>query len=210
MYNESSHRQVLGPTRISKASARQRAGRTGRVREGSVYRLYSRTTFELHMDPFETGEILRMPLDSVILSIKDMIPDEGISDLLSRLIEPPGQGNIERSLEALFRQKFLTAACESSNLTSLGSFVVAVGIDLCLGTFIGLGFVLGLPAESISFAAILSFPKSPWSIGNASFHELSKYNGTDHLHLCCMFVTSFFSEVYGCSVSLLSSSRYHY
>jgi hypothetical protein len=132
-----------------------------------------------------------MPLDSVILSIKDMIPDEGISDLLSRLIEPPGQGNIERSLEALFRQKFLTAACESSNLTSLGSFVVAVGIDLCLGTFIGLGFVLGLPAESISFAAILSFPKSPWSIGNASFHEPSKYNGTDRLHLCCMFVTSF-------------------
>ena len=178
MYKEYSHRQILGPCRISKASARQRAGRTGRVREGSVYRLYSRKTFELHMDPFETGEILRMPLDSVILSIKDMIPDEGVSELLSRLIEPPEQGNISRSLEALFKQRFLTEATEKSHLTSLGSFVVALGIDLCLGTLIGLGFILGLPAEAITLAAVLSFPKSPWSIANASFHEPSKYNGT--------------------------------
>lgn len=36
VYNEMSHRQMLVPTWISKASATQRKGRTGRLREGSV------------------------------------------------------------------------------------------------------------------------------------------------------------------------------
>ena len=177
MYNEQSHRQMLSSSRISKASAIQRAGRTGRVREGSVYRLYPRKTFELQMHAFEIGEILRMPLDSVILSIKDMIPDESISELLSLLIEPPEELNVTRSLQALHRMRFLTEASENSHLTSLGSFVVSIGIDLCMGTLIGWGFKLGLPTEAITFAAVLSFPKSPWLIANASFHEPEHYNG---------------------------------
>ena len=36
IYNETSHRQMLTPTWISKASATQRAGRTGRLRPGTV------------------------------------------------------------------------------------------------------------------------------------------------------------------------------
>lgn len=67
IYNSASHRQILVPTWISRASATQRAGRTGRVREGSVYRLYSRATYEKYMEPFESGEIVRIPLDQVIL-----------------------------------------------------------------------------------------------------------------------------------------------
>lgn len=43
IYNETSHRQMLMPTWISKASATQRAGRTGRVRPGTV--LYVCSTF---------------------------------------------------------------------------------------------------------------------------------------------------------------------
>ena len=59
VYNESSHRQILTPTWISRASATQRAGRTGRVRPGTVYRMYARNNYESHMDPFEPGEMLR-------------------------------------------------------------------------------------------------------------------------------------------------------
>ena len=35
IYNSASHRQILVPTWISRASATQRAGRTGRLREGA-------------------------------------------------------------------------------------------------------------------------------------------------------------------------------
>ena len=59
VYNEASHRQMLTPTWISKASATQRAGRTGRVRPGTVYRMYARECYETYMDSFEPGEMLR-------------------------------------------------------------------------------------------------------------------------------------------------------
>lgn len=36
----------------------------GRVRAGTVFRLYSREAYETYMKEFESGEILRMPLDS--------------------------------------------------------------------------------------------------------------------------------------------------
>ena len=54
-YNKNTHRQMLTCTWISKASSKQRAGRTGRVREGNVYRLYSRDFFENAMIEFEVG-----------------------------------------------------------------------------------------------------------------------------------------------------------
>jgi HrpA-like RNA helicase len=50
VYNEASHRQMLVPTWISRASATQRAGRTGRVRPGTVYRMYTSETLYAIMD----------------------------------------------------------------------------------------------------------------------------------------------------------------
>ena len=57
IYNEKSHRQMLELSWISQASAQQRAGRTGRVRKGNVYRLYPKTMFENNMAHFELGEM---------------------------------------------------------------------------------------------------------------------------------------------------------
>lgn len=56
VYNQMSHRQMLLPTWISKASATQRAGRTGRLRPGTVYRMYTRAAYEEHMAEFEPGK----------------------------------------------------------------------------------------------------------------------------------------------------------
>ena len=58
VYNEMSHRQMLLPAWISRASATQRAGRTGRLRPGTVYRIYTRDTLNVCMDQFEPGEML--------------------------------------------------------------------------------------------------------------------------------------------------------
>lgn len=57
---------------ISKASASQRAGRAGRTGPGHCYRLYSAAVYEgdfvEHMKP----EILRMPVEGVVLQLKSM------------------------------------------------------------------------------------------------------------------------------------------
>ncbi|KAI0078278.1 P-loop containing nucleoside triphosphate hydrolase protein [Panus rudis PR-1116 ss-1] len=57
---------------ISKASAAQRAGRAGRTGPGHCYRLYSSALFEHHFAQFAEPEILRMPIEGVVLQMKAM------------------------------------------------------------------------------------------------------------------------------------------
>ena len=44
-------------------------------------------------------------------------------------------------------------------MTNLGSFALALGIDLTLGSLIGLGIQFGIGREAILMASIFSFPK---------------------------------------------------
>ncbi|KAJ9475018.1 putative ATP-dependent RNA helicase DHR1 [Pseudozyma hubeiensis] len=57
---------------ISKASAAQRAGRAGRTGPGHCYRLYSSAVYEDHFSQFSSPEILRTPVDGLVLSMKAM------------------------------------------------------------------------------------------------------------------------------------------
>ncbi len=175
MYNEASHRQILMSCWISRASATQRAGRTGRLRPGNVYRLYTRVAYEKYMDEFEQGEMVRIPLDSVILMLKEMMHEQAKPVLLD-CIEPPRMETIDKSFQSLHDWKFLSEPNDDGEITNLGSFVSALGIDLALGFFIGLGIQFGVAAEAIEMAAIMSFPKSPFQISNPLIHEPAMYN----------------------------------
>jgi ATP-dependent RNA helicase DHX37/DHR1 len=57
---------------ISKASASQRAGRAGRTGPGHCYRLYSSAVYERDFQEFADPEILRMPIESLVLQLKAM------------------------------------------------------------------------------------------------------------------------------------------
>ena len=57
---------------ISKASAEQRAGRAGRTGPGHCYRLYSSAMYESDFADHTEPEILRTPLESVVLQLKAM------------------------------------------------------------------------------------------------------------------------------------------
>lgn len=54
---------------ISKANVQQRAGRAGRVQPGESYHLYSHEKYE-NMESFPLAEILRIPLEKVVMDIK--------------------------------------------------------------------------------------------------------------------------------------------
>ncbi|CAD2217932.1 ATP-dependent RNA helicase [Angomonas deanei] len=54
----------------SQASAEQRSGRAGRVGPGHCYRLYSTAVYSNVMSPHSVPEILRTPLESVVLLMK--------------------------------------------------------------------------------------------------------------------------------------------
>lgn len=57
---------------ISKASAAQRAGRAGRTGPGHCYRLYSSALYEELFQEFSVPEILRTPVDGLVLQMKAM------------------------------------------------------------------------------------------------------------------------------------------
>ena len=92
-------------------------------------------------------------------------------------IEPPDTANVQRSFESLYNSNFISHPSSQGDITALGSLAVALGIDLALCSLVGLGIQFGLAAESVSLAAILSFPKSPWVVTNPLYHDTDQYNG---------------------------------
>ncbi|KAJ4201890.1 putative ATP-dependent RNA helicase DHR1 [Fusarium falciforme] len=57
---------------ISKASANQRSGRAGRTGPGHCYRLYSSAVYERDFPSFTDPELLRMPIEGIVLQLKAM------------------------------------------------------------------------------------------------------------------------------------------
>lgn len=71
-YNETNGVQSFEVGWISKASAGQRSGRAGRTGPGHCYRIYSSAVFERDFEQFSIPEILRMPVESIVLQMKSM------------------------------------------------------------------------------------------------------------------------------------------
>ncbi|KAG7349171.1 ATP-dependent RNA helicase HrpA [Nitzschia inconspicua] len=177
IYNQASHRQMLTPAWISQASAKQRAGRTGRVRPGSVYRLYTEQAYKKYMEEFEPGEMVRIPLDSVILMLKQILHEE-VKPVFQECLEPPPLETIDRSFKSLHRWNFITEPDDKADITTLGAFVSSLGIDLSLGSFIGLGIQFGVAAEAIEMAAMMSLPKSPFQMASPTWMTPAVFNET--------------------------------
>ncbi|KAG2155816.1 P-loop containing nucleoside triphosphate hydrolase protein [Suillus bovinus] len=71
-YDMASGIQSFQVSWISKASAAQRAGRAGRTGPGHCYRLYSSALYEHYFESFSQPEILRTPIEGVVLQMKSM------------------------------------------------------------------------------------------------------------------------------------------
>lgn len=57
---------------ISKASARQRRGRAGRTCEGMCWHLFSKQRHDHALEEFKTSELLRTPLEELVLQAKHL------------------------------------------------------------------------------------------------------------------------------------------
>ncbi|KAJ8599386.1 hypothetical protein CTAYLR_007029 [Chrysophaeum taylorii] len=176
-YDPGTHRQILQTSWIARSSAIQRAGRTGRVRPGNVYRLYARRRFERMMREHAASDIHKTPLDAVVLNFYTMMKgkDESIAQLLGETLEPPDPKNISRAFESLHASRFLTKPDDTGAMTTMGGFVAALGLDLQLGRLVGLGAQLDCFDEAVDLAAILSQPQTPFRIANPLVHDLDDY-----------------------------------
>ncbi|XXG99824.1 hypothetical protein Hte_006165 [Hypoxylon texense] len=100
---------------ISKASANQRAGRAGRTGPGHCYRLYSSAVYERDFAPFADPELLRMPIEGVVLQLKAM--------RLQHVVNFPFPTPPERQslLKAEKLLQYLSAITSSGQATQIGS-----------------------------------------------------------------------------------------
>jgi HrpA-like RNA helicase len=175
-YNECTHRTQLAPAWISQANATQRSGRTGRVRPGTVYRMYARELYETYMPPHEEGEIHRQPLDSVIIGLKAML-GQAVVPVLENVLEPPLMDHIDRAFQSLWDNGFISTPDDEGLMTNMGNFVAGLGVDLQLGRMIGLSAQFGCLPEGICMAAALSVPKPPFRITSPLIHnDPDEYN----------------------------------
>jgi len=100
---------------ISKASASQRAGRAGRTGPGHCYRLYSSAVYERDFQEYAVPEILRMPIEGVVLQLKAMNLQKVVNFPFPT---PPDRRSLERSERLL---KYLSAITPAGQITSTGA-----------------------------------------------------------------------------------------
>lgn len=106
---------------ISKAAASQRAGRAGRTGPGHCYRLYSSAVFENYFDQHTKPEILRMPIEGVVLQMKSMNIDAVANFPFPT---PPDRDSLRRAEKTLVHlgalEASISAAKVGGRITELG------------------------------------------------------------------------------------------
>jgi pre-mRNA-splicing factor ATP-dependent RNA helicase DHX15/PRP43 len=151
VYNPRIRVESLLVSPISKASAKQRAGRAGRTRPGKCYRLYTESTFiELQENTYP--EILRSNLSSVVITLKKL----GIDDLVHfDFMDPPAPETLMRALEML---NFLGALDDDGELTDLGSQMAQIPLEPELSKVLLTSTKYNCMNEILSIVSMLSVP----------------------------------------------------
>lgn len=157
-FNPRTGMESLVVTPISKASARQRAGRAGRVSPGKCFRLYTLWSYENELDENQVPEIQRSNLANVVLILKSM----GIDDIVNfDYMDPPPSETLIKALEQLYA---LGALNDEGMLTRLGRRMSELPVDPMLAKTIMTASQFACVNEVIVISSMLS-------VGNSIFYR---------------------------------------
>lgn len=142
--------ETLAITRISKASADQRAGRAGRNRPGTCFRLYTRDEFNDEFEENTQPEIQRLNLANVVLLLKTM----RIEDVLSfEYIDRPPREALTFAIEQLTA---LGALDRQGELTHLGRRMAEFPVEPKMSKAIIASESYGCSEEVLTIMSMLS------------------------------------------------------
>lgn len=170
---------------VSKAAARQRAGRAGRCSAGIVWRLYSRDFYRQCLPDFAAPELVRTPLEEVVLRVLRL--GHQPEKLLREAMEPPPESAVAQAIaslcdvgavvstraggpevsiddeEDLFSFAEYKAAGDDEEpewkLTSMGYHISNLPVNCRLAKLLILGCLFGCIETTLTIAAALSASK---------------------------------------------------
>lgn len=183
IYNAKENTTRLIESFISKAEAKQRRGRAGRVREGISYKLFSKRLYEEDMVPMPQPEIKRISLESLYISVKAM----GIKDVEKFLgggLDPPPTDSLSKAAKILTTVGLLDEF--DGSLTELGKFISLMPtMDSKHGKLLIYSIIFGITDIGILLASILSTGALPFIGGFENRDKikelLSKYESKGDL-----------------------------
>jgi ATP-dependent RNA helicase DHX57 len=171
-FNASTRIRELVTVWTSQASAKQRAGRAGRTGPGICYKLYSEEFCHGTMLPQTPPEIVRSPLEEIVLQVcllKEQSGNgEGISPMkfLSMAPQPPSKKRLSEACDHLLQIGALTSMSGLDKslfrLTPLGYHLSHLPMDANVGKILVIGCILKCIEPALTIAAALSCSKSCW------------------------------------------------
>ncbi|KAK2740128.1 hypothetical protein FQN57_006243 [Myotisia sp. PD_48] len=155
-YNPVDNMVRLEETWASQAACKQRKGRSGRVREGTCYKMYTRNA-EFNMPSRPEPEICRVPLEQLCLSVKAMRGIQNVQAFLANTLTPPDTVAVDGAMNMLHR----IGALDNSQLTALGRYLSILPTDLRCAKLMVYGVIFECIDACLTIAAILT-ARSPF------------------------------------------------
>ncbi|KAH9331102.1 hypothetical protein KI387_003210, partial [Taxus chinensis] len=173
---------------VSKASAKQRRGRAGRVRSGCCYRLYSRQQFQQFTEQ-QLPEVLRISLDRLCLKVKTLLGGP-LENLTQQMLSPPSPEAIGESVRSLRSMNVLD---EKECLTPLGQYIAQMPVDASVGKMLIFGCMLRCLNPILTVAAALSgrtpflSPMDKREEANATHLRFAGTSKSDHMAIIAAY-----------------------
>jgi len=155
---------------VSKASARQRKGRAGRVKPGYCWHLYSTHTYDNEIADYQLPEMLRVGLEDLVLQI--LVLDLGEPSLfLAQAVDPPTDLSIKNALQLLeslgaaeieWDSRNAEKSAEehnfglSTSLTALGYHLATLPVHPRVGKMMIYGALFGVLDQCLTIAAAMT------------------------------------------------------
>ena len=146
------------PSWISRASARQRRGRAGRVQAGVCFKLYPSGAHD-QLAEYQLPEILRTPLEELCLQVKQLHLGH-IAPFMAKAMDAPPARSVANAIGLLEQIGALTSDGAEA-LTPLGRHLAALPVDPRVGKMLLYGCIMQCLPAILTIAAGMAY-KDPW------------------------------------------------
>ncbi|XP_061443761.1 ATP-dependent RNA helicase DHX30 isoform X1 [Rhineura floridana] len=167
---------------VSKSNVIQRRGRAGRCQSGFAYHLFPRSRLE-RMPTFQVPEILRTPLENLVVQAKIHMPEKTAVEFLSKAVDSP---DIKAVDEAVILLQEIGVLDHREALTTLGKRLAQISTDPRLAKAIVLASIYRCIHPLLVIVSCLTRDPFSSSLQNRTEVDkakavLSRESGSDHL-----------------------------